>query len=126
MLFSCKIPVLMKNSQLLDIFFETKVQLLSLLSLAKCCFINAESSITICLKYVAKHSCWSTAGFIVLLPWKYGNDFLLQIKELIRGPVPSAEFLEQCCPWLLPALFMHDDNDELKWIAEVITGLFTE
>lgn len=39
--------------------------------------------------------------------------------------MPSAEFLEQCCPWLLPALFMHDDNDELKWIAEVIqTGLF--
>ncbi|GAU46424.1 hypothetical protein TSUD_134540, partial [Trifolium subterraneum] len=36
--------------------------------------------------------------------------------------VPDAEpgdFLQYCCPWLLPALLLHQNSSDLHWVAKV-------
>lgn len=43
---------------------------------------------------------------------------LVEIKDLLSERSAVAMFLEQCCPWLLSSLFLHDDKDELQWIAK--------
>ncbi|KAG0604904.1 hypothetical protein M758_9G018000 [Ceratodon purpureus] len=46
---------------------------------------------------------------------------LVQIKDVLSERLDTAVFLEKCCPWLLSSLFLHDDKDELDWIAKSLS-----
>lgn len=48
------------------------------------------------------------------------NDLtVMQIRDLFVLNVEPNYFIQYCCHWLLPALILHEDTSNLKWIAKV-------
>lgn len=44
---------------------------------------------------------------------------LVETRDLFVLNVEPINFLQYCCPWLLPALIFHGDTSNLKWVAKV-------
>ncbi|KAK7317181.1 hypothetical protein RJT34_01188 [Clitoria ternatea] len=58
----------------------------------------------------------------ILFCWVACGVSLVALVEIRHHFVPDAEpdnFLQYCCPWLLPALLLHENSSDLNWVAKV-------
>ncbi|RVX18320.1 Serine/threonine-protein kinase ATM [Vitis vinifera] len=58
----------------------------------------------------------------ILFRWVTCGVSLVALVEIRDHFVPSVEptyFMQYCCHWLLPALLLHGDTSNLKWVASV-------
>ncbi|XP_044477149.1 serine/threonine-protein kinase ATM isoform X3 [Mangifera indica] len=44
---------------------------------------------------------------------------LVEIRRLFVSDAEPSYFMQYCCHWLLPALVLHGENSDLKWVAEI-------
>lgn len=44
---------------------------------------------------------------------------LIETRGLFVCNVEPINFIQYCCPWLLPALMVHGDSLNLNWVAKV-------
>jgi hypothetical protein len=49
----------------------------------------------------------------------YYSSYLTQIRELLVYKLEPIDFLNYCCPWVLPSLLIYNSDKELKWLAKV-------
>ncbi|XP_010663180.1 serine/threonine-protein kinase ATM isoform X4 [Vitis vinifera] len=55
--------------------------------------------------------CWVTCGVSLVA--------LVEIRDHFVPSVEPTYFMQYCCHWLLPALLLHGDTSNLKWVASV-------
>ncbi|GAV63786.1 PI3_PI4_kinase domain-containing protein/FAT domain-containing protein/FATC domain-containing protein, partial [Cephalotus follicularis] len=55
--------------------------------------------------------CWVACGVSLVA--------LVEIRELFVSGAEPTSFMQYCCYWLLPALVLHGDDNNLSWVAKI-------
>ncbi|CAM6085267.1 unnamed protein product [Calypogeia fissa] len=60
----------------------------------------------------------------LLTQWVASNvnaSVLLEVREVLVETPVERDFLQQCCPWLVPSLIYYERVDQIRWLATTLS-----